>query len=203
VFYQNGPQLAQRALVSPVQQDTLVMLLYQHLAGLVNTQSEVKKRAPRSRITSSVIRPQHQLHAMVPQLLTWHVQNTAHQGSYVVRPQKLYPRALIVRLLHLITSGMIRPKPPARLWHLLVLLFHLKNGRQSHALATPTRLQMRLEVPANLLHKWKNFQIMEQSEPHVMGVSNSLEQEQLFVWMHLMATTLQRPRKQQRESPGL
>ena len=44
---------------------------------------------------------------------------------------------------------------------------------------------------------------MEQSEPHVMGVSNSLEQERLSVGMHLMATMLQRPRQQQRESHGL
>ena len=44
---------------------------------------------------------------------------------------------------------------------------------------------------------------MEQSEPHVMGVPNSLEQEQLFVGMHLWATMLQRPRQQQRESHGL
>jgi hypothetical protein len=44
---------------------------------------------------------------------------------------------------------------------------------------------------------------MEQSEPHVMGVPNSLEQEQLFVGMHLWATMLRRPRQQQRESHGL
>ena len=44
---------------------------------------------------------------------------------------------------------------------------------------------------------------MEQSEPHVMGVPNSLEQEQLFVGMHLWATMLQRPRQHQRESHGL
>lgn len=44
---------------------------------------------------------------------------------------------------------------------------------------------------------------MEQSEPHVMGVPNSLEQEQLFVGMHLWATMLQRPRQQQLVSHGL
>jgi hypothetical protein len=144
VLLQHGPQLVQQALVSNVQQGTLaILLLFQCLANPVITQPESQYHARRSPITSSVIRPRHQINVMVPQSSTWHVQNTAHQGRFVVRPILLLPQALIVRLLHLITSGMIRPKPPARLWHLLVLLFLLKNGRQSHAQKIRTRFRMR------------------------------------------------------------